>query len=158
MLFLVFQIGNDRYALDTSHIVEVIPFLTLKRIPQAPKGVAGLFNYHGQPAPAVDLCDLTLGQPARECLSTRIIIVKHPAASGEDRLLGLIAEHATETIRKDAGEFVDSGIKVGNAPYLGPVIMDGKGVIQLLQAQRLLEQSLRDLLFPQTTELSHASD
>ena len=80
MLFLVFQIGNDRYAMDTSRIVEVIPFLALKRIPQAPKGVAGLFNYRGQPVPALDLCDLTLGQPAREHLSTRIIIVKHSVA------------------------------------------------------------------------------
>ena len=158
MLFLVFQIGNDRYALDASHVVEVIPFLALKRIPQAPKGVAGLFNYRGRPVPAVDLCELTLGQPARECLSTRIIIVKHPDASGEDRLLGLIAEHATETMRKEAREFVDAGVKVGGAPYLGPVIMDGKSVIQWLHAQRLLEQSVRDLLFSKTPELTHDTD
>jgi chemotaxis-related protein WspB len=154
MLFLVFQIGNDRYALDAGGVVEVVPFLSLKRIPQAPKGVAGLFNYRGRPVPAVDLCDLTLGQPARVCLSTRIIIVKHPDASGENRLLGLIAEHATEMLRKDAREFADAGVG-GGAPYLGPVIMDGKGVIRWLHAQRLLEPDMRDLLFPQTPELTH---
>ena len=158
MLFLVFQIGNDRYALDTSHVVEVIPFLALKQIPQAPRGVAGLFNYRGRPVPAVDLCDLTLGQPARERLSTRIIIVKYPDAEGETHLLGLIAEHATGTMGKEAREFVDAGVKVSGAPYLGPVIMDGQGVIQWLHEQRLLDQSVRDLLFRRTPELTHEPD
>jgi chemotaxis-related protein WspB len=120
--------------------------------------VAGLFNYRGQPVPAVDLCDLTLGQPARERLSTRIIIVKYPDAEGETHLLGLIAEHATGTMRKEAREFVDTGVKVSGAPYLGQVIMDGQGVIQWLHEQRLVDQSVCDLLFRRTPELTHEPD
>ncbi len=156
MLFLVFQVGSDRYALDTSRIVEVIPYLALKQVPQSPKGVAGLFNYRGQPVPALDLCDLMLDHRARERLSTRIIIVRFPLAPGQDRLLGLIVENATETIRKNANEFVESGMRIGNAPYLGPVIMDGKGVIQWLHEHRLLEESVRDLLFARSCELTDA--
>jgi chemotaxis-related protein WspB len=147
MLFLLFQIGNDRYALEARHTLEVIPYLALKSIPQAPRGVAGIFNYRGQPVPAIDLCELTFGRPARERLSTRIIVLNITDPEGRSRKLGLIAEHATEMMRRPADDFVDSGVKVGAAPYLGPIIMDDKGIIQLLRAQYLLSESVRALLF-----------
>ena len=94
-MFLLFKIGNDRYALEASHAVEVIPFLALKKIPHAPRGVAGIFNYRGHPVPALDLTQLTLGHPAGERLSTRIILIQYPDATGRDRLLGLIASLAS---------------------------------------------------------------
>jgi len=157
MLFLLFQLGNDRYALEAHRILEVIPFLDLKRLPQAPKGVAGVFNYRGQPVPAIDLSELTLGRPARECLSTRIIIVQHPNPGGPDHLLGLVAEHATEMLRKDASAFVDAGVRLDDAPYLGPVLMDSKGVVQWIHEERLLPPSVRDLLFTNLPSLSDAT-
>jgi chemotaxis-related protein WspB len=152
VLFLLFQLGNDRYVLDASRVVEVLPLLELKQIPQAPKGVAGLFNYRGQPVPAVDLSQLTLDQPAGQRLSTRIIVVNYPGQTGKNLLLGLIAEHATEMIRRESKDFVDSGVKLGAAPYLGPVVMDGKGVIQWVHEQRLLSEKVRDLLFSETMQ------
>lgn len=155
MLFLLFQIGNDRYALEARHALEVIPFVALKKIPQAPRGVAGIFNYRGQPVPAVDLCELTFGRPARELLSTRIIVVRFADPAGRPQWLGLIAEHATGMIRREEGDFRDAGIKVGSAPYLGPVVMDEQGVIQLLHAHELLTESVREMLLAQTRVLPH---
>src|SRR5688572_13503466 len=75
MLYVLFQLGNDRYALEAQRIVEVVPLLALKKIPLAPTGLAGIFNYRGQPVPALDLCELTFGRPVQERLSTRIIII-----------------------------------------------------------------------------------
>ncbi|MST95312.1 MAG: purine-binding chemotaxis protein CheW [Pedosphaera sp.] len=158
MLFLLFQIGHDRYALDARHAVEVIPFLALKKIPQAPRGVAGLFNYRGRPIPAVDLCELALERPARELLSTRIIVVHFTDDAGSAQWLGLIAERATGTLRRDEKEFVEPGVKVGGAPYLGPVVMDAQGVIQLLHVQHLLAHNLRELLLAETRVLTHEAD
>ena len=152
MLFLLFQLGDDRYVLDASRVVEVLPLLELKKIPQAPRGVAGLFNYRGQPVPAVDLSLLTLDHPAGERLSTRIIVTNYQDRMGKNLLLGLIAEHATEMIRRESNDFVDSGVKLGAAPYLGPVLMDGKGPIQWVHEQRLLSEKVRDLLFSETPE------
>ena len=149
MLFLLFQLGNDRYALEASRVVEVVPLLDLKQLPLAPKGVAGIFNYRGRPVPAVDLGAMTLGRPASAHFSTRIIIVNHPDDSGTNHLLGLIAEHATELVRKDAKEFVDPGFKLGAAPYLGPLLTDATGTIQCIYEHRLLPEPVRRLLFPQ---------
>ena len=112
---------------NVSRVVEVAPLLALKRLPQAPKGVAGIFNYRGRPVPAVDLCEMATGQPASERLSTRIIIVNYQHENGTEHLLGLIAENATEMLRKNTKDFVDSGVTMESAPYLGPVLMDAQG-------------------------------
>ena len=45
MLFLLFELGRDRYALDALQVAEVLPLLALKEMPLAPPGVAGLLNY-----------------------------------------------------------------------------------------------------------------
>ena len=150
MLFVLFKIGNDRYALEASRVIEILPLLELSRIPAAPKGVAGLFNYRGRPVPALDLSELALGSPAQERLSTRIIIVNYPDGRGGEQLLGLIAENATEMLRKDASAFVDSGLQGTAPPYLGPVLMDERGIVKLVREQRLLSENVRDLLFTQT--------
>ena len=155
MLFLLFQLGKERYALQASRVVEVVPLLELKQLPQAPKGVAGIFNYHGRPVPAVDLCALTLGQPASERFSTRIIIVNYPDDRGTSNLLGLIAEHATEMLSKEPNEFLDSGVKLSEAPYLGPILMDNQHPVQWIYEQRLLPERVRDLLFSEPAALCH---
>ena len=147
MLFLLFQLGRDRYALEASRVVEVVPLLELKRLPQAPPGVAGIFDYRGRPVPAIDLAEMTAGRPSSERLSTRIIVVSYHDAVGTGHLLGLVAEHATETLRREARDFVESGLKIGAAPYLGPVLMDSQGAIQWVNEQRLLPEPVRQLLF-----------
>jgi len=147
MLFLLFQLGQDRYALEASRVVEMVPLLALRRLPHAPRGVAGFFNYRGKLVPAVDLSELTLGQSAAERLSTRIFIVNFAAPDGHSHLLGLIAEHATEMLRADSASFIEHGVKLGAAPYLGPVLLDPKGPIQWLYEERLLAEPVRKLLF-----------
>jgi len=152
MLFLQFQLGTERYALDSSQVVEVLPRLGIKQIPQAPAGVAGVFNYRGQPVPVIDLSELALGRPARLRMSTRLIIVHYPDSDGTPHLLGLIAEKATETLRRDPADFTDSGVASDDAAYLGPVASDHSGLVQWITVTRLLPPAVRDVLFKQTLE------
>lgn len=149
MLFLLFQLGNDRYALDASQIAEVLPLTRIKQIPQAPTEVAGVFNYRGAPVPLIDLSQLTLNRPAQKCLSTRIILTHYPDDQGEKRLLGLIAEKATETMRRETTDFAASGLDNEDAAYLGPVTNDSHGLVQWVTVDKLLPPSVRDLLFKQ---------
>src|SRR5580704_7342175 len=115
MMFLLFHLGKDRYVLEARRIVEVLPLLELKKIPDAPRGVAGMFNYRGRPVPAIDLSDLTLGTRAGDNLSTRIIVINYPDESGKLHPLGLIAEGATEIIRRKTAEFTEPALKFGEA-------------------------------------------
>ena len=149
MLFFLFTIGQDRYALDALQIAEVLPVIGVKAIPQAPAGVAGIIDYHGVPVPLIDLSQLALGKPARQRLGTRIILVHYPDQTGANRLLGLLAERATEIMRRDPADFVPSGIESEPAPYLGPVATDAQGMVQWVKVDRLLPPSVRDQLFTQ---------
>jgi chemotaxis-related protein WspB len=129
---LTFRIGDQTYALDTAHICEILPLLRITQVPQAPAGVAGLINYRGRPVPVVDLGELMLDEPARPHISTRLIVVRHGG-----HLLALIAEQATETMRREAGSFADSGMVSDGAPYLGPVTQDGDRMIRRIEVQML---------------------
>jgi len=195
MLFLLFQLGRDRFAIEAQQAVEVVPLLALQRLPQAPPGVAGIFNYRGRPVPAIDLCVLTLGRPARELLSTRIIVLRHADGQGRAQLVGVIAERATDLLRKNMsagqrqkmgagqrqganlsqGQGLSSAFRVpGSASanpepgtrnpeltgdtFLGPVLMDEQGFLQLVRPEHLLTESVRAALFAQMESFNYEGD
>jgi chemotaxis-related protein WspB len=147
MLFLVCQLGTDRYAIEAAQVVEILPVVNSKHIPRAPLGVAGVFDYHGAPVPLIDLTELALGRPSRKWMSTRIILVNHHDSSGQSHLLGFLAEHATETMHRSEEDFVDSGVGVADTPYLGGVITDAEGIVQRVRIQNLLPESVGNQLF-----------
>ena len=111
-----------------------------------------LFNCRGVPVPVIDLSQLTMGRPAQSRLNTRIVLVHYPDGRGGTRLLGLIAEKVTETVRRDKADFVASGVTNDRAPYLGPVAADARGLMQWIDVESLLPASVRDVLF--TTSLA----
>lgn len=147
MLFLICELRRDRYAVDVRQIAEILPLVGVKRLPQAPPAVAGILNYRGAPVPVIDLSQLTLGVPAVPRLSTRIVLIHF--GGGGAQLLGLIAERATQTLRREESDFVPSGVTDENAAYLGPVATDGHGLVQRLDLQRLLPEAVREMLFRQ---------
>jgi chemotaxis-related protein WspB len=149
MLFLLFQIGEDRYALEARQVVEVLPLVHLKRIPRAPSSVAGIFNYHGASVPLIDLTELALGKPSSARMSTRIILTHYISDSGRKNLIGLLAEQVMETIQRPESDFVDSGVAAVDSPYLGSVATEKSGIIQRVEVNRLLPQGLREQLFSQ---------
>ncbi len=154
MLFLLFELNQDRYVLDIAQVVEVLPLVDLKEIPQVPPGIAGMFNYRAEPVPVVDVCAMLLGRPALRILSTRLVLVHHPDGNGGTRLLGLIVEKAIRTLRRDPGDFTESGVIHDKVPCLGPVATDMQGVIQWVDPLKLLSDAVRDVLFRQLAESS----
>jgi chemotaxis-related protein WspB len=146
MLFLVFQLGSDRYAIRASAVAEVLPLVNVKQIPQAPASIAGVFDYHGQPVPLIDLSQLALNSPSRKWMSSRIILVNY-VRSSERHLLGLLAERATTTLRREDNDFAAAGVANPDARYLGPVTMDDLGIVQRVEIDNLLSEDLADRLF-----------
>ena len=77
-----------------------------------------------------------MGRPAQRRLNTRIVLVHYPDDAGQLHLLGLIVERATETVRRDLGDFVPSGLTNDAAPYLGPVATDARGWLQWIDVAK----------------------
>jgi len=138
MLMLLFQVGNNSYAIESSLVVEVIPRVPLRKIHQVPDYVAGLFNYRGAIAPVIDLCLMIQGTPSSYHLSTRIMMVKSSGEDAELQYLGLMAERVIKTLDKSETELANSPSQINQSPYLGGIILDKKGMIQLIRLERLL--------------------
>ncbi|PPA01404.1 chemotaxis protein CheW [Pseudomonas sp. MWU12-2312b] len=148
-LFLVFRIGSERYALQATEVAEVLPRLPLKPIAHAPHWVAGVFACRGAVVPVIDLCALTFGIPAQARTSTRLVLVHYRADErAAPKLLGLILEQATDTLRCNPADFQSYGLDNRQAPYLGPVREDAQGLLQWVRVADLLDDQVRALLFP----------
>lgn len=148
-LYLIIRLGEDRYAIDSSLVEEVVSLVRLKALPGAPVGVAGIMNYRTDAVPVIDLNLVALGTPTSPRIATRIVVVRHAAGGvdGQSELLGLLVPQATETRRIDDDEFVDAGMATDGAAYLGPVVTTPEGVIQRVAVGALLTAELRDALF-----------
>ncbi|MGK7962839.1 chemotaxis protein CheW [Crocosphaera sp.] len=146
MLLLLFHLGDERYAIDSTKVVEIIPQVLLRKLYQAPKYVAGVFNYRSKIVPAIDLCYLIGDYPCRHCLSTRIIIVNYPLPDGTTRYLGLMAERVTDTLYKPESEWIPTEVTAELAAYFGEMIPEQDGMIQRLRIDKLLSDSQRTWL------------
>ena len=148
MLFLLFELGHDRYALDVRQIAAVLPLVAVKRIPRAPPAVEGLLNYRGAPVPVIDVSQLTLGRPP-------------PPAEHAHRARPLSGRRRPDpSARPDrrAGDADRATRGVGlrrvrchqrRRPYLGPVVTDARGCCNGSTSRTLLPPSFRDMLFKQ---------
>ena len=148
MLLLQFQAGTERYGLDIEQVIEVSSLVSLRAIPHAPPEVAGTFNYRGTLTPVVDLTALLTGVSSRSRMSTRIILVSYAGEDGRPHILGLLAEAVTDMTRCDKENLQQPVVSVGGAPYLGDMIFDEQGSIQVLDMERLLTRDLLFTLFP----------
>ena len=150
MLILLFYVGTDRYALDCSMLVETIPMVNLRPIPQAPSYVAGSFQYRGAIVPAIDLSQLIQGTASRSYLSTRIIILNLRKFKGNFKdsrdsdlkpIVGMIAERVTETLNISATDMLPPVLPADSAPYLGEMIVERSGMIQLIKLEQVFTHS-----------------
>jgi chemotaxis-related protein WspB len=147
MLLLLFEVGTSRFGIEASEIVEVIPLVSLKKVPHAPLCVAGVFNYRGQVVPVIDVTALLGERQAKPLLSTRIILVRPPQGGDEERLLGILAERATETLSCRKEEFQPPGVTVEGARYLGEILPHAAGMVQRVTVGDILTDELKSMLY-----------
>lgn len=149
MLYLLFQVGNDSYALAARHVVEVLPLVDLKGVPRAPASFAGMLNYHGAPVPVLDLAGILLGRSSAARMNTRLVVIEHQDSSGRKSLLGLLAERTTDMLRREESDFVPSGLATGQSRHLGPVTVESGRLVQRIEIEHLM---LPDIGGPLVTE------
>lgn len=141
MLLLLFETGDGRYALDSQHIVEVIPLVRAKKIPAAPGYVAGMITYHGSPVPVFDLSVLEGGEPCRRFYSTRIILLRYPL-DNRQQTVGLIAEGVTDVLKCNEEDVKATGILLESS---GGEQDGGSGqeeIIQLFDVARMIPEDI----------------
>lgn len=146
MLLLVFTAGTDRYGVDASQILEIGPFVGLRQVRAAPPGFLGWCNFRGKVTPVIDLTWRLSGQACRPLLGTRLLLVEIPLDSGTPRPVLMAAEGITAAVRCDPESLQPSGIQLKSSPFLGSLVANGEGMIQLIDLTRILNADLQEAL------------
>jgi len=147
-LFLMFELDGERYALDAADIDEVLPLATTKAVPGAPEWIAGLLMRGGQPVPVIDVAMLALGRRAHALRSTRLVMVRYRVGPDDrERVIGLIVERATRTLRIDRTAFRASGVSTARTRWLGRVANTPDGIVQQVSVSDLIDDVARLYLF-----------
>ncbi|ALP52609.1 hypothetical protein Tel_05295 [Candidatus Tenderia electrophaga] len=144
MMMLLFKINGERYGLDVADVVELVPYVVLQSLPKSPAYIAGLMNFRGRIVPVVDLSILLCDKPVKHLMSSRIILIQ-PVKS-EPRLVGLLAENVTETVKVSEDIFTDTGIQPETSAFVDKVVMHPAGVIQFVSPTKLLPKEVRVML------------
>jgi chemotaxis-related protein WspB len=142
MLFLLYRVGERRFALDARLIVEVLPLVDVRPLVRTIAGIAGTLQYRSRLIPVVDLNEAALGRPSSRHLGTRIIVARHLGRDRAERLIGLIAERATELARFAPDDFMPTGIATDD-PYVGPITAASAGAVQRAELEQLIPAALR---------------
>ena len=144
VLLLLCSAGGQLYAMESRHVVEVIPRVHLRPVVNLPKPVAGVFSYRGMTVPVIDLCLLIHGEPSGGQLSSRIIMVSsRQEADQSQQILGLLSEGVTDTLSQSLSAFSDPGLSTDERSWLGGMYLDERGMVQLLHLEQLLRQLLQ---------------
>jgi chemotaxis-related protein WspB len=152
MQLLTFTVAGQPYAVESRTVVEVLPLVPARPIPQSPDYVRGVFPCRGSLLPLVDLGRRLAGRPPRERLSTRVIVVEFtPPDDGAPVRLGLVAEDVIAIRAAEDAEAELPALGSAGAPYLGRMLRLPDGVVQILDPSRLLPAELVAGLRPRPT-------
>jgi len=155
MLLIPFKAGPQWYAIDAAETIEVVPFVSLRKIPRAPSFIAGVLDYHGKFVPVVDMGMLLCDTPSPAILSTRIIIATcRPLnkVSGND-LVGLLARRILDTTKCSAEDLSLPCATAASAPCLGKLARTEKGLLQIVTTEEILPESVRRTIFSSQSDI-----
>jgi purine-binding chemotaxis protein CheW len=132
---LIFELGNEEFAIDTGYVSEVIPLKTLTRVPGAPDFILGVVSRRGEIISVIDLNKFMFLPPSDSC--THLIFVE---AFGFQ--VGLAIHRLKEIARlaKDSIQPLQTQLSGEQAVYLVGVTETGTALLhveELLSSERL---------------------
>lgn len=149
MQLLTFSLAGQPYAIASRLVIEVLPLVPARPLPQVPDYVLGIFTYRGQLVPLIDLARRLGVAAASERLSTRVIVVEYRRGEGPEGdpagspvRLGLVAENVIAIRAAEEADASLPPLRLAAAEYLDRVFRIGGGTVQLIDIARLLPPEL----------------
>jgi chemotaxis-related protein WspB len=161
MLLLTFTAGPNRYAIDVTWVIELVPRVALRSVPLAPRYLSGLLDYRGSVIPIIDLGLLLGSEACRDWLNTRIILVSEtrgktsvnsqpeapdPTAGVPSTrqgtlavasMMGVMANEVSELAYVQPGDLHPAPVQLREAPFLSDVVKTEHGIVQMIDVTKL---------------------
>jgi len=140
--YLNIQAGKIACAIALARVHKIVTLMALEYVPNAPNYLAGVFNYHGQVVPVIDLL-LRIGEqpPASYDINSSVLLCETVEQEG---LIGLIVSYVGDIVQVNYAELQLSPEFTGKqSPFLA-CYKKKLGVVFLLNSDVLLEHSVSD--------------
>jgi chemotaxis-related protein WspB len=148
MQLLTFSVAGQPYAIESRRVIEVLPLVAARPLPQAPDYLLGIFTYRGRLMPLIDLARRLGVAPPPARLSTRVIVVEvEPDAVGAGSRtaplrLGLVAENVVAVRSADEAAATLPPLRLPGADYLDRTLRLGGETVQVIDVHKLLPAEL----------------
>ena len=139
---LMFSLADEEYAVDMLSVREVKVVDTVTTLPNTPDYIRGVFNFHGDIVPVIDLC-LLLGVAEQKQGSRSMALVLR-LDSASSRLVAVLVDDVLEPqaiADEDIKAVPDFGSKIDTSCIHGLVSSKGK-VKVILNVQQLLNREV----------------
>jgi purine-binding chemotaxis protein CheW len=101
---IVLTLGKERYGVELSDVIEVMPPVRATPVPGAPAVFAGVINVHGEIRPVIDLRRLLGIETAPNSDLARVILLRK-----DSREMGLQIDSVEQIRWLDSGELQSAG-------------------------------------------------
>jgi chemotaxis-related protein WspB len=149
MQLLTFSVAGQPYAIESRRVIEVLPLVPARPLPQAPDYLLGIFTYRGRLLPLVDLARRLGVPPPVARLSTRVIVVaieldgaREPGGRAAPLRLGLVAENVVAVRSADEAGAMLPPLGLPGADYLDRALRIGGETVQVIDVRKLLPAEL----------------
>lgn len=109
--YLTFQLGEEVFAIDVSHVREILEFSTVTKVPKTPEYMRGVINLRGSVVPVLDM-RLKFGMTMTEKTVNTCIIVVEVSLDGETTIIGALVDSVQEVFELEPD-------KIEPAPRIG---------------------------------------
>jgi purine-binding chemotaxis protein CheW len=93
--YLTFLLGEEVFALDVSHVREILEFTTVTKVPKTPDYMRGVINLRGSVVPVLDM-RLKFGLTETEKTVNTCIVVVEVSCEGETTVIGALVDSVQE--------------------------------------------------------------
>ncbi len=122
--YLTFQLGEEVFALDVSHVREILEFTTVTKVPRTPDYMRGVINLRGSVVPVLDM-RLKFGLTEIEKTVNTCIIVVEVSCEGETTVIGALVDSVQEVFELEHDQ-IEPAPKIGTQLRTGFVKGMGK--------------------------------
>jgi purine-binding chemotaxis protein CheW len=137
--YLTLTLGEEDFAIEISHVREVVDYKAITKVPRMPEHLCGVINLRGNVVSVIDI-GLKLGMdPIQKTTDTCIVIVETDT-EGETSQMGVLADSVHEVIDLDFDR-IEAPPKIGTKLNTEFVLGMGKrdtGFVIILNIDRLL--------------------
>ncbi len=136
--YLTFLVGGEVFALDVSHVREILEFTRVTKVPKTPESMKGVINLRGSVVPVLDMgLKLELSEIGKT-VDTCIIVVE-ASCEGETAMIGALVDSVQEVFELEPDQ-IEPAPKIGTQLDTGFVKGMGKkddGFVIILDVDKL---------------------